>query len=316
MAARRAFSHVIRHGDAKRLDAFEQKSLSAFSFAGTGMLLPPERMSEVLSCLVYPTDISGLVGRVNISGPSAQFLIENPRMGLGAWACESQCFANNPTADLAEGLGVLEIKPETIRFVACATRDFLEDASMNAENWIMRRISEGMSSTINNALILGDGVGKPQGIFHPRSGIPIVETSAASPLGSLTWQDLYLLKWEIPAQWLAGASFLMNQRTWAQVMTLSDASGRPLWSQAPGAEPGFQLAGSPVHIVTQLPDIAPGSCPVSFGNWEKTYTIVWRKAVTLQVDPYSANFCTLFKCEARVGGGVTCSNAARLLRIR
>jgi HK97 family phage major capsid protein len=280
------------------------------------MLAPPERMSEILSCILYPTDIGGLFNRVSISGPAAEFLIENPRMGVGAWACESGCFANAPSADLAEGLGVLLIKPETIRFVACATRDFLEDASINAENWIMRKISDGMAATINYALVLGDGVGKPQGIFHPRSGISVVETSPTTPLGSLSWQDLYLLKWEIPYQWQQGASFLMNQRTWAQIMTLSDATGRPLWSQAPGGEPGFQLAGSPVHIITQLPDVAPGSTPVAFGNWEKTYTIVYRKAVTLQVDPYSANFCYLFKAEARVGGGVTCGNAARLLRVR
>lgn len=54
----------------------------------------------------------------------------------------------------------------------------------------------------------------------------------------------------------------------------------------------------------------------AFGNWQKTYTIVYRKAVTVMVDPYSAGFCTLFKAEARVGGGVTCPNAARLLRVR
>ena len=46
MAARRAFSHVVRHGSPAKLDAFEQKSLSAFSFAGTGMLLPPERQAQ------------------------------------------------------------------------------------------------------------------------------------------------------------------------------------------------------------------------------------------------------------------------------
>jgi len=212
-------------------------------------------MSEVLSCIVYPSSIAGLVGSVTISGPSALFLIENPRMGLGGWACEASCFANNPQPDLSEGLGTLEIKPETIRFVACATRDFLEDASMPAEQWVMRRISEGLAATINNALILGDGVGKPMGIFNPRSGIPIVDAAAATPAGSLTWQDLYMLKWEIPAQWQAGASFLMNQRTWAQIMTMSDASGRPLWAQVPGGEPSFQLAGSPVHIITQMPDI-------------------------------------------------------------
>jgi HK97 family phage major capsid protein len=91
-------------------------------------------------------------------------------------------------------MGILEIKPETIRFVACATRDFLEDASMNAENWIMRRISEGMSATINNSLLLGDGIGKPQAILHQCYVIPIVEVSASTPLGTITWQDLYMLK--------------------------------------------------------------------------------------------------------------------------
>jgi HK97 family phage major capsid protein len=237
-------------------------------------------------------------------------------MWLGAWAFEASCFANNPQPDLAEGMGLLEIKPETLRFVACGTSDFLEDASMNAENWIMRRISEGMSGTINNALLLGDGIGKPMGIFHPWSGIPVCEVSAATPAGTITWQDLYMLKWEIPNQWMACASYLCNQRTWAQIMCMSDATGRPLWSQVPGGEPGFMLAGSPVHIASQFPDIAPGSTPVAFGSWEKTYTIVWRKAVTLQVDPFSANFCVLFKAEARVGGGITCGNSARLLRVR
>lgn len=317
LAARRALSHVIRKGGMGGLDAAEQKSLSAFSFGSPGgFLLPPERMAEVLSCIVYPTDLGGLFDSVNISGPSAVFLLDNPRMGLGAWACESSCFSNNPQPDLAEGLGQLEIKPETIRMVACATRDLIEDASMNFESWLFRKIGDGMRATINNSLILGDGVGKPMGLLNPRAGIPICETAPATPAGFLSWQDVYMLKWEIPMQWQEGASFLCNQRTWAQIMTLSDATGRPLWSQAPGGEPGLTLAGSPVHIATQFPDIAPGSTPIAYGNWRRAFTIVWRKGVTLQVDPYSASFCWLYKAEARVGGGVTCGNAARLLRIR
>jgi predicted phage gp36 major capsid-like protein len=41
-----------------------------------------------------------------------------------------------------------------------------------------------------------------------------------------------------------------------------------------------------------------------------------RKNVTVMPDPYSAGFCHLFRFEARVGGAVTCPNAARLLRIK
>jgi hypothetical protein len=59
-------------------------------------MMAPEMSNQVLSCLVDPTDLSGLVNRVQISAGSIRFLIDNARMGLGAWACESSCFANNP----------------------------------------------------------------------------------------------------------------------------------------------------------------------------------------------------------------------------
>ena len=57
-----------------------------------------------------------------------------------------------------EGLGTLEIKPETVRFVVCATSDLIEDASFDVETWLYRKISEGMSALINEALVIGDGV--------------------------------------------------------------------------------------------------------------------------------------------------------------
>jgi HK97 family phage major capsid protein len=91
--------------------------------------------------------------------------------------------------------------------------------------------------------------------------------------------------------------------------------GRPILLSNPTDAGTFMLAGSPVQIVTQMPNVAPGSLPVAFGNWKEVYMIVNRKAVTMLQDPYSAGFCVLFKFEARVGGAVICSNAARLLRI-
>ena len=126
-----------------------------------------------------------------------------------------------------------------------------------------------------------------------------------------------MLAMEIPIQWHAGASFLMNQRTAALLMTMSDATGKPLLGSMQGLHDGprWSLCGFPVNIASQMPDVAPGSTPVAFGNWQKTYTIVERKGVTMQVDPYSSGFCSLYKFEARIGGSTTCPNAARLLRI-
>jgi HK97 family phage major capsid protein len=110
----------------------------------------------------------------------------------------------------------------------------------------------------------------------------------------------------------------MNQRTFALLQTMSSAEGRPLFGQMGTTTPGtgFAFAGSPIRIVSQLPDVAPGATPVLFGNLRASYLLVWRKAITMQTDPYSAGWCTLFKFETRCGGNVTCPNSLRLLRIR
>jgi len=178
-------------------------------------------------------------------------------------------------------------------------------------------VSDGFRRTINNTLVNGDGLGKPQGILHPSSGIPICETSPSTPPGTFSWQDMVALKYEVPQQWQAGASYLLNERTFALLMSMSDTANRPLWNQLPGGQPGFQFAGAPINIVSQLPDVASGATPVCYGNWSQAYTLVTRKAISMTTDPFSAGgWCTLFRFDCRLGRATTCSNAARLLRIR
>lgn len=316
LTARKAIQTLFRHGDPNRLDPTYRKSLSSFQFGTNSYLLPPQMSNTVLRCIVDPTDVLNLFNTVNISAASIKFPIDNSRMNEAAWACEQNCFANNPQLDLQEGLGELEIKPETLRMVACAGTDMIQDASFDIANWILEKVSQAFRAAINNSVLLGDGLGKPLGILHPRAGVPICETSPATPPSQFSWQDLLMLRFEIPLQWQAGASYLMNQRTFALLVTMSDAQSRPLWAQLPEGMPGFQIAGAPIRIVSQMPDIAPGSTPIAYGNWRQCYTIVNRRATTMVPDPYTAGWCMLYRFDARLGGSVTCPNAARLLRIR
>jgi hypothetical protein len=47
--------------------------------------------------------------------------------------------------------------------------------------------------------MIGVGVGKPMGL--PNAGIPIREVSPATQPEQFTWQDLVMLKYELPMQW-------------------------------------------------------------------------------------------------------------------
>ena len=316
ITATRAIRSLFRHGNLGRLDPTEKKSLTSFSFGSNQFFLPPQMSDRVLSCLADPTDVAGLMGQETASGGSLKFLIDNQRMQDAAWACEAACFANNPQPDLQDGLGELEIKAETIRMVICAGSDLLQDAAFNIEQWLMRKVATAFRNTINRAIMIGTGLGMPLGILNPQAGIPICDVSESTPPSQFTWQDLVMLKMEVPLEWQANGSFFMNQKTLALLLTMSDTSNRPLWGQLPGGLPGFVLAGSPIVVNTWMPDVVPGATPIAFGDWQRTYTVVNRRATTMLTDPFSAGFCTLFKFEARVGGSTTCPNAARLLRIR
>jgi HK97 family phage major capsid protein len=225
--ATRGLHTLFRTGNPDRAVEY-RKALSSFAFGSNQFILAPEMSNRILSCLVDPSDVAGLMGQSRTSHGSLKFLIDNSRMGAAGWACEVNCFPNNPMPDLQEGLGELEIKPETLRHIICATSDLLADASFNVEARILQKASQGFRDTINAAIVNGDGIGKPLGLLHPSAGIPVCETSAATQAGQFTWQDCVSLAYEVPMQYHGGASFLLNQRTWALMMTMSDASGRPL----------------------------------------------------------------------------------------
>src|SRR5262249_39844662 len=190
----------------------QRKALSAFSFGSSGFILAPEMSSEILSCLEDVGDLAGIMRNVTISSSSIKFMVDNETWDVAAWACDSSCFANNPSAQIGQGIGEVEIKPESLRYVVCTTRDLLEDASTNVEQWLLDKANQAFRVQINHAILAGDGFGRPMGILNPAAGIPILDTSSSTPPGFFTWQDLLMLRFAVPMSLQAtGGAYLMNQ---------------------------------------------------------------------------------------------------------
>jgi HK97 family phage major capsid protein len=308
--------HLMHATSVESIPFGERKALSAFSFGSQGFILPAEMSNEILSCLADVTTIAGLVKNITISGPSIRFMVDNELWDLAGWACESSCFANSPTQQIGQGIGEVELKAESLRYVVCAGRELLEDSSVNIEAWLLQKADAAFRFQISAAILAGDGFGKPQGILHPSSGIPIMDTAPSTPPGFFTWQDLLSMKWSLPVQYQRDAVFVMNPHTMGLLMTMSDANSRPIMTPTPAEGAGFLLGGSPIIVAEQMPDVVPGATPVLYANLRALYTLVTRRALTFQNDPYSAGWCTLMKFDCRVGGGVVCANAGRMLRIR
>jgi HK97 family phage major capsid protein len=137
--------------------------------------------------LVDPSDIAGLMGQAATSTGSLRFLIDSVRIDAAGWACDASCFANNPMPDLQEGLGEMEIKAETLRFVLCMGSDLLADASFNVEQWALRKVADAFRRAVNDAVTMGTGIGQPMDILNPNAGIPICDTAVSTPAGQFSY---------------------------------------------------------------------------------------------------------------------------------
>jgi HK97 family phage major capsid protein len=316
---RKAFTALLHTTDAATLAPEFRKSLSSFTFESIGHISPPELSNRILSCLIQPDDVTGMFDSTTISGPSIRWLTDADNIDLGAaWACQTGCFANSPQQDLSSLFGEIEIKPEPLRFTLCMTNELAEDASFPIENHVVQKVAQAYRTEISRATILGTGAGLPLGLLSPRGGVPICDAAVSSPAGQFTLQDLIALALEVPVKyWNQDCSFIMNQHTFGLLLSMSDSVGRPLVLPNATDPFGFTLFGFPVRIVNWFPDVAPGSTPVAFGNWRAAYMVVWRRAMTMLIDPYSGGgFCRLLRFEVRVGGAPICPNAVRLMRIR
>ena len=53
------------------------------------------------------------------------------------------------------------------------SRHLLEDASVDVETWLLTKANRSMRSVVSDAVIAGDGQGKPVGTLHHAAGIHI-----------------------------------------------------------------------------------------------------------------------------------------------
>jgi hypothetical protein len=120
--ARKAFTY-LRAGEFGRMVDAEVKSLLTFHLGNSGILVPPAISNRILSCLVDPGDLTGVVDSMTISAAAVHFLIDEfDGSELFGWACQSDCTFNQPGADISKNLGQLELRPEELRGLICATR--------------------------------------------------------------------------------------------------------------------------------------------------------------------------------------------------
>lgn len=217
-----------------------------------------------------------------------------------------------PTAGAAATnltFGMEGINVHTVMAEIAMSRNWVEDAAGDAVGTINRKFAEARAIDEDNQFLVGDGVGKPEGIIKsgttPATGVTQVASGDAD---DITSDGLVDLSYAIASQYRRNAAFVGERLTYAEVRKLKDpVTGRYLWENSFAAAQPPLILGYQALEQEIMPTVAANSYPLIFGDFAG-YTIADRIGMTVErfLDSSTARTNTvMFVMRARMGGQVT-----------
>lgn len=293
---------VLRKDKQDWLDE-ERKAMMVGSDPDGGFLVPTATSQRIIEKVYETSPIDELAYHETISTDALMIPVDTDEAGAG-WVGETEARPETSTPQLGEQrIPVHEIyaKPK-------ATQQLLEDAAIDVEAWLARKVEEKFARMRAVAFISGDGIKKPRGILTYAAGSAGVRGTIAQVASGhatlLTADGLVNLMYSIKDKYLANAVWLMKRGAVASVMLFKDSQGQYIWR--PGLQEGqpAMLLGHSIRRADDMPAVGAGALPVAFGDFRAGYTVVDRLGIRVLRDPYSSKPFVEFYTRARVGGDV------------
>ena len=231
------------------------------------------------------SDVQGTFSIPRQSGPSTVFWL-----GEGNNATPS-----NPTLDQ------VPFTPKVAIALVTLTRQFMNQTSIDAEQFVKDDLAETMAREIDRVAINGSGGTQPLGILQNST---IVANSAGLAIGTnggpITFGKVVAMESQVAGYnadagklaYLTNPKLRGSLKQTAKVATGASATGYPIFLYEDGTEAGVgQINGYPARATTNVPsNLSKGSgtnlSAIIYGDWSSLIIAQW-EGVDVLVNPYS-----------------------------
>jgi HK97 family phage major capsid protein len=304
-------------------------AMSVGSSPDGGYWVLPDTTGRIVQLVFETSPMRRLADVQPIGTDALEGMYDNDEVTDGGWVGEN----GDRSADTATPqIGRWRIEAQEQWAQPKATQKFLDDAFVDVEAWLTKKVASKLSRVENKAYILGNGVAQPRGILAYPVGTPTKAAfmkvansktgvnnafAAASP-GDIFIDTLAALK----ADYRQGAAWLGTRTTRAAIRKLKDGQGNYLWlrdftSSAGTMELDSPLLGHPFYEMADMPEItaaAASAFAIACGDFRQAYQIVDRYGIRVLRDPLTAKGFVKFYTTRRVGGGVVNFEAYRTIQ--
>lgn len=309
----KAFSNMLRTNiNQAGISPEDMKYLSVVSDVDGGILVPPTVSARITKRIWEMDPIRQLADVQPIGTDTFEERVDQDEATDG-WEQEEVANSETDTPEWKK----ISIPTHIQAAMPKATTKLLEDATINAEQWLADKVAKRFARTEGAAFVTGTGIGRPRG-FLTYSTFANSATNNYMVFGNVEYvpaldsvlsaSAIITCFFHLLEEYQARATWVMNRFTVMKTMLLEDADKRPIWlpgqTALAGAGAPSTLMGAPVRMSANMPVVAADAYPMALADWQEAYTIVDRKGITVLRDPYTAKPFVLFYTRRRVGGGM------------
>jgi predicted phage gp36 major capsid-like protein len=262
---------------------------------------------------LVPTEVSKRIKKVYETSPMRSWPRRDHRrqgtrgprdegeVGYRGWVGEQQARPETTTSQL----GLSKIVAHEMYAAPRATQNMLEDAGIDIEGWLARKVGDKFGRIENTAFLTGDGVGKPRGLLTYAGGTNDgqIEQINSGSVGRLHLRRPDHLVYALKDPYAANADFLINRLGMRDISKLKDSQGRYLWEPSK-AEGRARLAARLRSARGRHAGPRRRRLIGGLRRLQEAYTIVDRLGITTLRDPFTAKPYVIFYTRTRTGGDV------------
>jgi HK97 family phage major capsid protein len=311
-----AFDRYVRSGG-RDLDAetravlrggFVREEQRAGNVVGTnsaGGYTVPEGFSNIL-----------LEAQQAVFGPLQACTIEYTETGnplpfptLDETSEEADIVAENSTISSSDmTFGVLNLS--AFKFVAEAqlSEELLQDNGVNLQAKLARILGTRIGKKQNSAATSGNGTGTMTGFLSTS------DTVAAAAAAAISWNDVYNLKYRVPAPYRANGKYMCNDSVFAQLLQVHDSNNRPIVAPSLSDNTPETILGQPVIFNQWMDELAASKKVLAYGDWSQYIVRLTRiPALKVLTELYAGKDMVGFRLTQRGDGKLAFANAVQVL---
>ena len=223
-----------------------------------GFLVPDEFERKLIEALEEENIFRQMATIIKTSNGDRKIPIVTSK-GEAVWMDEEQQYSLSDDA-----LGQASLSAYKLGTAIKISEELLNDSVFDLPSYIAKEFARRIGAKEEEAFFVGDGKGKPTGIFNATGG---AEDGTSTTGASITFDDVMELFYSLRSPYRKKAVCVLNDSTVKALRKLKDNTGNYIWSPSVQSGVPDTILNRPYKTSSYVPEIKAGNKCMAFGDF-------------------------------------------------